>query len=103
MEAFETNNAFVIVAARASLAESSTVADGRRIPHNPYKEKGKWVEPKSRVLVAQPKWRHKMHGQDATQFAMVHFHRKPAKRDPASLTKSMCNAFHFSSMVRDNR
>ena len=70
----------LIVAARSSLALSSTMVEWHKLFHCQYKKKGKLAMAYSRVLCAQINWRKPMHGQTSVQFLNVHFHNLPAKK-----------------------
>ena len=85
------SDAGVVVAARSSLATGCQVCAGRDIMGQPWNEKRELMVTTSRILVAQVQWRYQMHGQRATQFAMVHLHHKPARKDPANVCKYMSN------------
>ena len=79
-----TNSASLIVAARSTRAEASTVVEVNRMFHREYKRRGRTHLTYSRMLVAQVEWKRPMHGQRAVQFLNVHFHHMAAKKDSAT-------------------
>ena len=71
----------LIVAARSSVAKSSTVVEWRKLFHCMYQKKGKKHLAYSRILCAQVEWRSPVHGYRATQFLNLHFHNLVAKKE----------------------
>ena len=71
----------LIIAARSTLAQSSTMVEWNKIFHTQYKRAGKFSKAYSRLLSAAIQWRRPMHGQDTTVFLNVHFHHMAAKKD----------------------
>ena len=71
----------LIIAARSTLAQSSTMVEWNKMFHTQYKRAGKTSKAYSRLLSAAVQWRRPMHGQDTTVFLNVHFHHMAAKKD----------------------
>ena len=71
----------LIIAARSSLAKSSTVVEWQKLFHCDYKRNGKTHLAYSRILCAQVVWNAPMHGREAVQILNVHFHNLVAKKE----------------------
>ena len=72
----------LIVAAKASRAQASTVLEVNTLFHREYKKNRKTCLAYSHLLAAQIAWLpgSKMHGLEAVQFLNVHFHNLAAKK-----------------------
>ena len=79
-EGDESEAASLLIAARSSVAESSTVVEWHKMYHNTYKRKGREHYCYSRMLTAQIAFRQRMHGRTHMQFMNVHFHHMVAKK-----------------------
>ena len=75
----------LIVAARSTLAHSSTVVEWTKLFHRDYYKGGTLHLAYSRILTAQIEWKRPMHGRRAMQMMNVHFHNLVAKKEPAAV------------------
>ena len=70
----------LIVAARSSLAKSSTVVEWQKMFHSSYKIRGRTSLSYSRILVAQVEWQTPMWGLTNVQILNLHCHHMVAKK-----------------------